>query len=223
MSGQSVLNVIYLAAGLLVALVLHEFAHAWVAVRLGDRTPRLHGRLTLDLRRHVDPFGTYLLPAITLLPILFGRAMFFPVFAYAKPQEVNAWSLRRPNRDIVLIALAGPAMNVALAAVFGAAFRAACGADQLARAASAFAVVNVIMAVIHLVPFPPFDGFRVLAPFLPPRAREVYVSWEPYGALFVIVIFFIFSSAVSGFVNAVGGGILDLVTGKGCPPTTFVH
>lgn len=216
MSVQSVLDVIYLVAGLVVALVSHEFAHAFVATRLGDRTPRLHGRLTLDIRRHVDPLGTYILPAITLLSVLFGRGMFFPVFAYAKPQEVNTWSLRNPNRDAVLIALAGPATNVVLAAVFGALFRASCGAEQLARAAFLFVVVNVIMAVIQLVPFPPFDGFRVVAPFLPQRAREFYVSWEPYGALFVLVIFFIFSSAVSGFVGAVGGGIRDVVTGKGC-------
>ncbi|TMK86986.1 MAG: site-2 protease family protein [Actinobacteria bacterium] len=223
MSIQSVLNVVYLAAGLLVAVLIHEYAHAWVAVRLGDRTPKLHGRLTVDPRRHLDPFGSYILPAITLLPILFGKEMFFPVFAYAKPQEVNPWSLRKPDRDVVLIALAGPAANVFLAAVFGALFRAACGAQQVARAAAAFTVVNVIMAVIHVVPLPPFDGSRILARFLPSRAREVYVSWEPYGALFVIVIFFIFAGPVTGFVNAVGGGLLDAVTGKGCPATTFLH
>src|SRR5205823_3915232 len=127
--------------------------------------PKLHGRLTVDPRRHLDPFGSYILPAITLLPILFGKEMFFPVFAYAKPQEVNVWSLRKQDRDAVLIALAGPAANVALAAVFGAVVRVTCGVDQLATAGAAWTVVNALMAAIHLVPLPPFDASRILARF----------------------------------------------------------
>jgi Zn-dependent protease len=216
MSGQSVLDVIVLALGLLVALLVHEYGHAWVALRLGDRTPKLHGRLTLDPRRHVDNFGSILLPAITLLPVLFGR-FFFPVFAYAKPQEVNAWSLRRANRDTVLIALAGPVVNLLLAILLGVVYRGTCETGRLGRAVYMFLLVNVTMTVLHLVPLPPLDGFRVLAPFLPPRAREVYSSWEPYGALFIIVIFFVFAGPVFGFNNAVGGGIIDLVKGSGCP------
>src|SRR5439155_24470057 len=119
---HSALLVVYLAVGLLVGLVVHEYAHALVAVRLGDHSPRLHGRLTLHPRPHVDPFGTVVLPAILLLVVLFDPSQTF-VFAYAKPMELNQWTLRRRQAHAVWIALAGPLANVALAFVFGGLYR----------------------------------------------------------------------------------------------------
>jgi Zn-dependent protease len=119
LSVDTVLDVVYLAAGLLVGLVVHEYAHALVALRLGDHTPKQAGRLTLDPRPHVDPFGTLLLPAILLLPVLFGRAVFL-IFAYAKPQPLNPWNLKKPENNPVAIALAGPAANVILSFGLGA-------------------------------------------------------------------------------------------------------
>src|SRR5207249_7329458 len=121
---KSIELTLYFAVTLGVALVVREYARAWMANRLGDLTPKLNGRLTLDIRRHAEPFGTILLPILLLLPVLFGRNFIFPVFAYAKPLPLNPWTLRRRDRDLVLISVAGPIANTLLAFVFGAAFRA---------------------------------------------------------------------------------------------------
>ncbi len=202
------LYVLYLAIALLIALVLHEFAHAFVAYRLGDHTPRMAGRLSLDPRRHADPFGSLLLPGILLLPRLFGAAL-FPVFAYAKPQPLNPSNLRNPDTHPVVVAVAGIVMNLLAAFAFGALFRlaAAAGVDEVGRFLHAGLTVNLTFAVLHLVPFPPLDGSRVLARFLSGRARDLYMSWDPYGALFILVIFFIFPGPIFAFVRVIGGGI----------------
>jgi Zn-dependent protease len=211
------LYVLYLAISLLIALVVHEFAHAFVASRLGDHTPRMAGRLSLDLRRHSDPFGTFLLPGILLLPRLFGAAL-FPVFAYAKPQPLNPSNLRNPDTHPVVVAVAGIVMNLLVAFAFGGLFRvaAAAGLDELGRFLHAGLTVNVTFAALHLVPFPPLDGSRVLARFLSGRARELYLSWDPYGALFILVIFFIFPGPIFAFVRIIGGGICSMLGVSSC-------
>ncbi len=211
MSVETVLFVLYLAVALLIALVVHEFAHAFVAVRLGDHSPRQAGRLTLNPRPHIDPFGSLLLPGILLLPRLFGAAL-FPVFAYAKPQPLNPWNLRKPDTHPVVIALAGLVANLLLAFVFGGLLRVAASAamGELVRFFYAGLLVNVTFAVLHLIPFPPLDGSRVLARFLSGRARELYLSWDPYGALFILVIFFIFPGPIFAFVRVIGGGICGI-------------
>jgi len=214
---DTVLYTIYLAVALLVAVTIHEYVHAMVATRLGDPTPRQAGRLTLDPRPHVDPFGTLFLPAILLLPVLFGRTL-FPVFAYARPQPLNPWNLRNRTSDSLWIAVSGPAANVVLAFVFGAIERATKGQGQLGLLIHAFLIVNVIMAVMNLVPLPGLDGSKVLARFLPPRAREVYTSLDPYLALFILVVFFLLAGPIFSFVSVIGNGICSLVSGGSCLP-----
>jgi Zn-dependent protease len=211
------LYVLYLAIALLIALVLHEFAHAFVAYRLGDYTPRLSGRMSLDPRRHADPFGSVLLPGILLLPRIFGAAL-FPVFAYAKPQPLNPSNLRNPDTHPVVVAVAGIVMNLLLAFAFGGLFHlaAAAGLDELGRFLHAGLTVNITFAVLHLIPFPPLDGSRILARFLSGRARELYLSWDPYGALFILVIFFIFPGPIFAFVRIVGGGICSMLGVSAC-------
>ena len=217
MSVETVLFVVYLAIALLIALSVHEFAHAFVAARLGDHTPRQAGRLTLNPRAHVDPFGSLLLPAILLLPRLFGAAL-FPVFAYGKPQPLNPWNLRKPDTHPVVIAVAGLAANLLLAFVFGGLLRLASlsGIGEIGRFLYAGLLVNVTFAVLHIIPFPPLDGSRVLARFLSGRAREVYLSWDPYGALFILVIFFIFPGPIFAFVRVIGGGICRIFGVQPC-------
>jgi Zn-dependent protease len=210
------LLVVYLAAGLLVALVVHEYAHALVAVRLGDLTPKLDGRLTLDPRPHVEVFGTLILPGLLLLPVLFGG--WNPlVFAYAKPQRQNPWGVRGLDRHATVVALAGPAANVVLALAFGALARLA-GTGQAATLLEAFLVVNVVMAAMNLVPIPPLDMTRVVARYLPPRAREVLSNLEQYGALFMLAIFFLIPGPIFAFVRVVGNGICRAVAGGPCLP-----
>lgn len=215
MSVQDVLNVLYFVVGLFLALIPHEVAHAVVAARLGDHSAKATGRTKLDPRPHVDPFGTLLLPAILLLPVLFGSQMFFP-FAYAKPQPVNRWSLRKPDRDTTLIALAGPVMNVLLAFALGALFRGTGGGGQLTRFLAICLEVNVVFAAIHLIPLPPLDASRIVVRFLPPRAREFYSNMEQYAAIIFLVIFFILPGPINAFIRAVGGGICRLAAGAPC-------
>ncbi len=212
---RNVLNVVYLAAGLLIALVVHEVARAWTAVRLGDQTPRTMGRLSLDPRPHVDPFGSVLLPGLLLLPVLFGRSLFLP-FAYAKPLPVNPWGLRKPDRDVTLIALAGPAANIALAFVVGALVRLTAVGSEVRVFLLACLEVTIVIGVLNLIPLPPLDGSRVVARFLPPRAREFYQNADQYGAIIILVIFFIIPGPINAFVGAVGGGICRLVAGAAC-------
>jgi Zn-dependent protease len=179
-------------------------------------------RATLDPRPHVDPFGTYVLPALLLLPVLFGSSVIegaglFPVFAYAKPFAVNPWNLRRQDRHLMLIALAGPLANVVLAFAFGGLFRAVASANvQLARFLAACLISTVTMAVMQVLPIPGLDGSRLIARFLPPRAREIYQNMDQYAALFILLIFFIVHGPIFAFVKVIGNGICRVVVGADC-------
>jgi Zn-dependent protease len=229
-NSDSVVTTLYLAIGFVVALAVHEYAHAWVAVRLGDITPRQSGRLTLDPRPHVDPFGTLILPGILLLVVflgqpslLFGGSPF--VFGYAKPQPLNPWALRRQDKHLVLISLAGPGANVLLAFAFGGLFRlvapttgTAIGAASPAAFLADCLIVSVILAAMNLIPIPPLDMTRVVARALPLRAREVLTNLEQYGALFMLLIFFIFPGPVFSFARAIGNGICQVTAGGSCFP-----
>lgn len=208
------LTVLFFVLTIVPAIVLHELAHGVVADRMGDSTPRLMGRLTLNPVKHADPFGSVILPGLLLLPYLFGNGGNV-VFGYAKPMPVNTQNLRNPDRQMVWIALAGPLTNLLLAVVGALAFRVV--SPNLDGPAIEFLgiwiTLNVILAVFNIMPIPPLDGSKVLAIFLPPRAREVYRSWEPYGALFMLVVFFLFPGAIFAIVNPVVDGLLSLLVG----------
>jgi Zn-dependent protease len=210
---EHVLTVVFFIVALVPAIVLHEVSHGVVADRMGDRTARVAGRLSLNPIRHVDPFGTVVLPGLLLLPYLFGGGS-NPVFGYAKPMPVNPSNLRDPDRQTMWIALAGPMANLVLAAV-GALLLRLVGvrAGELSRLLIIFVGVNVLLAVFNVMPIPPLDGSKVLARFLPPRAREVYRSLEPYGALFMLVIFFLFPSAIFAIVDPIVSGLFRLLVG----------
>ena len=214
MSTDTILYAVYLAVGLFLALDAREFVRASVAVRLGDHSARNAGRVTLDPRPHVDRFGTLVLPAILLLPVLFGNLL-FPVFAYAKPLPLNPWNLRNRGRDSVWIALAGPITNVAMAFVYGALLRVGTG-GQLGRFLGACLIATVIMAVMQLVPLPGLDGSKIVGRFLPPRAQEVYASLDAYLALFILLVFFILPGPIFAFIRVIGNGICSLVAGGPC-------
>ena len=210
---NDILTVVFFVLSLVPAIVLHEVSHGVVADRMGDHTARMAGRLTLNPIKHVDPFGTVVLPGLLLLPYLFGRGS-NPVFGYAKPMPVNPGNLRDPDRQTMWIALAGPGTNLALAVLGALVYRLlGSGGGQLGRFFLIFVFVNVLLAVFNVMPIPPLDGSKVLARFLPPRARHVYQSMEPYGALFMLVIFFLFPSAIFAIVIPIRDGLLDLLVG----------
>jgi Zn-dependent protease len=205
------LTVLFIAIALAPGILLHELAHGWLAVRMGDHTPRFAGRLTLDPKPHIDPFGTVIVPGLLLLAVLFG--LNWPVFGYAKPMPLNPQNLRNPDGQTTWIALAGMAANLVLAVVGAAALRLT-GADSLlGDFLEVWVSTNVLLAVFHIIPVPPLDASKVLARFLPPRARSVYESWEPYGALFILVILFLLPAPILAIVGGIAEGLVTLLTG----------
>ena len=204
---------------LIPSVVLHEYAHALAASRLGDWTSRRFGRMTLDPRPHIDKFGTLLFPALLL--ITFATGYFVPVFAYAKPQPVNPSAFRNSTRGTVLWALAGPVTSLALAVIFGLGLRAtgAAGGETLSILLSAGLIVNVFLCVVQLFPIPGLDGARLVALVLPPRPRQVYTGMDEYLPLFMLLIFFILAGiGALSIVRALGNGLCSLIVGYDCLP-----
>jgi len=227
---DDVLLAVFLLVWLIPSLALHEYGHAKMADRLGDRTPRLAGRLTLNPIAHIDPFGTVILPGLLLLLVAFGRSAGLPLFAFAKPTPFNPNNFREPHKGTMWTAFAGPLVNLILALVAAVLLRllapdtvTATGLFGRVAATSrvgqfllAGLVINVILFVFNLMPIPGLDGSKVLARYLPPRAREVYQNLDQYLVLFVLVIVFIFPGPLFAIIGGLGNGICQIVVGGAC-------
>jgi len=183
---------------LIIAITFHEAAHAFVAHRLGDNTAYDLGRVSFNPFKHIDPFGTVLLPGILLLshaPFLFG---------YAKPVPVNFRNLNNPRIGMVWVALAGPVTNIALAFVAALAFHAmplvpADYAKWVADNLKNALIINVLLAVFNMLPIPPLDGGRVAVGLLPNVLAYPLSRLEPYGMLILIGVLIVLPLAGSQF------------------------
>ncbi len=170
----------------IVSLSIHEWAHAYSAWKLGDPTAKERGRMTVNPVAHIDPIGTLLLPALSLLSggIIIG---------WAKPVPVDTRRLKSPSRDMALVAGAGPLSNLLQAAAGAALFGLMEGdPDSLLRTILFFYILfNLSLAFFNLLPIPPLDGSRLLYPFLPESAKPGYRELERYGFLILIGLIFV--------------------------------
>jgi Zn-dependent protease len=197
---------------LIIAIVFHEVAHGLVARRLGDTTAERMGRLTLNPIKHVDPFGTIILPVILAL----SHA---PIFGWAKPVPVRSDRMRHPRRDMVLVALAGPGMNLLLAVVatIVLAIGLSLGGGEpmtaggfIAGNALNFLLINIFLAVFNLIPLPPFDGGHVIEGLLPRPAAASFKRLGRYSLLILIALLLVLPM-LSPELNIVGKAITPIV------------
>jgi Zn-dependent protease len=177
-----------IALPILLAITLHEWGHAWAANQLGDPTARLMGRISINPIRHVDPIGTILVPIV--LYMLGGL-----LFGWAKPVPVDPRNLRRPQTDMMLVALAGPIMNLLMAAGWALVWKASKGmlsqgnswaGEPLLRMAGFGIYFNIILCVFNMLPIPSLDGGNVLSGLLPRQLADAFNMLAPFG-LFIVV------------------------------------
>ena len=216
-TGPNLRYAAYLAVSLLIGMIVREYARSFMASRLGDPTPRLWGRLSLNPKSWFDPFGSGLLPGLILVLWAAHGAFLPPPFAYAKPAPIDPNYFKRRTRDSVLSALAGPLANIVLAAVAGLALRGVgLGSTEIALAIVAFMFTNLCLAIFHLLPIPGLDGARIVALLLPPRPAEVYRNADQYLPLIILVVLFIFAGPVNSIVYSLVNGLCRMFAGFDC-------
>lgn len=216
--GGDVLGATVLFAGYLVAILLgitlHEFAHAYVAYRLGDLTPVRDGRVTINPLAHFDMFGT-------LLILLVG-------FGYGRPVLVNPLNFRMDRRwGMAIVAIAGPITNIIIATVFGLSLRILLATrdfntpDALLITMQIFSIVvqvNLLLAVFNMIPFPPLDGSKVLLALLPGdlayRVERFYIQTAQYGFILIMLLFYVGGNFLGGVISAPANLLYSLIVGQ---------
>lgn len=169
------------------AVVIHEYAHGWIAWKLGDPTAKMAGRLTLNPLAHVDPIGTIVLPLLLLItrsPVVFG---------WAKPVPVDFHSLNNPKRDMVWVGLAGPTANILLAILlsFILKFFTITGSVMFLAILNSAIIINLVLAIFNILPIPPLDGSRVAMGMLPREMAIRYAKLEPYGFIIIFGLLYL--------------------------------
>lgn len=196
------------AIPVLFAITVHEAAHGYVARMFGDNTAYVLGRVTLNPVRHIDPLGTIVIPLGMVLLTGF-------MFGWAKPVPVDWGSLRRPKRDMIWVAAAGPGVNLVMAVAWALIYRTLSAADvqesYFYLVAQAGISVNLVFMALNLLPIPPLDGGRIVSGLLPTRMSMAYSRLEPYGLIVLLVL--MFTGALSVFLRPlhdIGAAIVRL-------------
>jgi Zn-dependent protease len=178
LEGLSLPTLVGIVVGMLVGITGHEFSHALTADRLGDHQPRALGRVSLNPLRHLDPFGTVLL-------VLVG-------IGWGKPVPVRVDALRPGRTGMALVAAAGPVANLVVALLLAALFRildlAALGGPTVLQLIYLMVVVNLLLAILNLIPVPPLDGFGIVISLLPPRWEAIIRPWAGYGVILLLLL-----------------------------------
>ena len=211
MDNNLIQNILIYALPVLLAITVHEAAHGYVAKHFGDNTAYVLGRVTLNPLKHIDPIGTILMPLL----LIFAGSPF--LFGYAKPVPVRFGNLNNPKRDMVWVALAGPASNLVMAIIWGILFYLMQGTGVnesfFLKMAQGGVLVNAVMFAFNLFPLPPLDGGRILVGLLPYKQAELVSRVEPWG--FFIVMGLVVAGVISKLwmqpMMALTYGILELV------------
>ena len=192
----------------IIAITFHEVAHGWAARALGDPTAAMMGRLSFNPIRHVDPFGTLLVPGLLLATQLLTTGRVDMLFGWAKPVPVDVRNFANPRVGMMWVAIAGPAMNFVLAvlagllihvAVAGGGFLSAESLSWVYRFVSFAILVNLVLGLFNLIPVPPLDGGRIAVGLLPQPLAMAYARLEHVGLFLVLGVLFLLPMAIPGF------------------------
>ena len=191
MISNFILDALLAIVPVILAITLHEAAHGYAALALGDTTARDQGRLTLNPLKHIDRMGTIILPGILLITQLLTIHRVAFMFGWAKPVPVSAWKFTNPRRGMALVAIAGPAMNFFLAWLSAIGLRVFGDADISSSSytvLSDFLLVNMVLGLFNLLPILPLDGGRIVAGILPESLARSWAGLERYGLLLVLLV-----------------------------------
>lgn len=216
----NIIQLICIAAiPLIFAVTMHEAAHGWIASKLGDQTASIQGRVSLNPARHIDLFGTIILPLIMLT---FGGF----IFGWAKPVPIAYQNLRKPRRDMALVALAGPGANLVMAFLWAVIAKLSHlifihpQTHEIIKSVALFVhltsrfgiMINCVLLVINLIPIPPLDGSRVITSFLPYDLAKKYNRLETYGLwIFLGLIFLLYATNSLGIIYGPVYGLISWI------------
>jgi Zn-dependent protease len=199
-----VLQIALAVIPIVLAITLHEAAHGYAALAMGDDTAKRAGRLSLNPLAHVDRVGTILLPGFLLIVQLltFHRVMF--MFGWAKPVPVAAWRFRHPRQGMMVVAAAGPAMNFFLAwlgalLAYALSYLPDAGVELAAQFIEDFILVNLVLGLFNLLPIPPLDGGRIVVGLLPPPLAQAWARLERFGIVLVLLVVFLLPRLLADF------------------------
>ena len=187
------LETLLLAVILLISITFHEYAHALVAYKLGDNTPKISGRLTVNPIKHIDIIGTVTIP---ILLIIVTRGLL--VFGYAKPVPINPYNFKNPRKDMMWVGLAGPAANLLIAFVLSLILRMESIGQTARELLQDGVLINLVLFIFNLIPIPPLDGSKILSAFLSYKNAYRYLKSEIAG--FVIIMVLLVSGILKWFL-----------------------